>query len=141
MNDRATDIARDMIREHEGYKRFPYRCTEGKITIGIGRNLEDRGLSDAEIDLLFQNDLSIARADLDRYSYFDRLDDVRQAALLDMSFQLGASRLAGFRKMHAALEAGDYATAAAECLDSRYATQVPNRARRIADMIRNGDDT
>jgi lysozyme len=137
--DEALKIARRLISQHEGVRRFPYRCTADKLSIGIGRNLDDRGLSMSEIEYLFENDLQEARRTAQAYTYFAGLNEARQAAILDMAFQLGSPRLAGFVRMHKNMEAGDYAAAADECLDSRYAKQVPARAQRIAQIIRSGE--
>jgi lysozyme len=130
-------IARRMIREHEGVRRLPYEDTLGVLTVGVGRNLE-RGLSDDEIEYLFQNDLREALRTAETYSHWRTLNTNRRAAILDMAFQLGAARLSTFVKMHDALERRDYDAAADECLDSRYAEQVPARARKISEMLRNG---
>lgn len=132
-------IAADLLRQHEGVRHFPYHCTAGKLSIGVGRNLTDRGLSDAEIEFLFENDLRVAYSTASSYPYFRRLDPQRQAALIDMAFQLGGPRFAGFAKMHAALKDGDFERAADECLDSLYAAQVPTRANRIAEIVRTGE--
>ena len=136
MNE-AIARAAPLIRKHEGRRALPYQDTVGVLSIGIGRNLE-KGLSDDEIEYLFANDLNEAYAIASSYRYWALLSRRRQDALLNMAFQLGPSRLAGFKKMHAALEQHDYSKAADECLDSRYAQQVPRRANTIADMIRNG---
>ena len=131
-----SDLIQDLRRD-EGVKSYPYRDTEGILTIGVGRNLEDRGLSDEEIDLLLMNDLKWVVVDLDRnLPWWREMDSARQRALANMCFQLGITRLLGFKKMLSALEAGDFSAAAAEALDSRYAQQTPQRAERIAALIR-----
>lgn len=129
--------AAQQLRRHEGERSKPYEDTEGVLTIGIGRNLE-KGLSSDEIEHLFRNDLLEAEATARQYRYFDMLNDVRKMAIINMAFQLGAGRLLGFKKMHTALDNHNYEVAARECLDSRYAQQVPRRAKEIAEMIRTG---
>jgi lysozyme len=131
----AKDLAEPIIRRHEGTRSKIYKDTVGVPTIGIGRNLEDPGLSDDEIEYLFANDMQRAHETASAYSYWDTLTDTRKAALIDMAFQLGPSRLAGFVNMHRALALGDYVRAAIECFDSLYAKQVPDRANEIASMI------
>ena len=130
-------LARTLITANEGRRKYPYLCPAGKITIGIGRNLEDVGLSDKEIDFLFANDMSTAR--MACQSLFRRssgIDERRHAVLLDMAFNLGLPRLAKFKNMRTAVDEGDWKRAANELLDSRYAEQVPNRARRNAEILR-----
>ena len=132
------ELAAQLVEKHEGRRRFAYKCTQGKLTIGVGHNLEAKPLPDSVIDLLFDCDLEDAESDARQYAYFDRLNEQRQAAIIDMSFQLGKTRLAQFKKMHAALNVGDFKGASRECLDSLYATQTPSRAQRIAHIIRRG---
>lgn len=118
----------------------PYKCTENKLTIGIGRNLEDTGISEAEAYFMFENDLVRVERELsidrDVGTIFARQPDIVQNALLNMCFQLGLSGLKQFRRMWAALDGKDYELAHAEALDSRWAKQTPNRAKRVANQLR-----
>lgn len=126
----------------EGKRRMPYECTAGKLTIGVGRNLEDRGLSDDEIELLLQNDIKIVTRELlrddDVAPVFASLDDARKVAIQNMAFNLGLPTLKKFSKMWAALDAGDYDKAADEAMDSRWYRQVGSRGDRIVSIIRDG---
>lgn len=126
----------------EGKRRMPYECSEGKLTIGVGRNLEDRGLSDDEIDYLLKNDIRTVTMELlsDREvgPIYQRLDETRQIAIKNMAFNLGLPRLKGFRRMWAALASGDYSEAAVEAKDSRWYHQVGDRGDRIASVIETG---
>ena len=123
----------------EARRQFPYEDSVGKITIGCGRNLDDVGLSDAEIDVLLQNDIERVLAEASRLPYWDRLDDVRQLVITDMVFNMGASRFRGFVRTNAALAAGDYQSAANEMLDSRWARQTGRRARKLVEAMRTGE--
>jgi len=126
----------DLIEHHEGRRAFPYHDIVGKLTIGVGRNLTDRGLSDDEINLLFINDMRLAQQICRRpYANFFSFSPDRQAALLSMAFNLGAPRLAKFHKMRAAIAADDW-QAAAEALASKWAGQLPRRAAEIARLLR-----
>lgn len=131
-------IEEDLIRD-EGMRLKPYLCPAGKMTIGIGRNLDDVGLSHDEALYLLRNDIARCRAELDRaFPWWRGMSDARQRALLNMAVNLGLPRLQGFRNMLSALERGDYEKAAAEALDSRWARQVGQRAQRVARLIREG---
>ena len=126
----------DLVTLHEGKERKVYRCTSGKLTIGVGRNLEDLGLSDKEIDFLLRNDLNRVQLELmENVPCYKDLSDPRQAVLLDMCFNLGITRFLQFRMMLTALEMGEYAEAAKEMLDSKWARQVGNRSVRLAEMM------
>jgi len=125
------------LRRDEGVEKFPYRDTVGKLTIGVGRNLDDVGLSDPEIDFLLQNDIDTATAKLNQsYPWFSALDAVRQAVLINMTFNLGS--IHAFPRMRALVEAGDYEGAAGEMLDSLWARQVGSRAQRLSQQMRTG---
>ncbi len=138
---------------HEGCRLLPYRCTAGKLTIGVGRNLEDnpptpeeaRALGDWKHEITRNAALMLLRNDIDRclkelagLDFYAKLDLERQYALLDMCFQLGFKGLCGFKKMLEAMRWGKWDKAAAECLNSDYARQTPARAKRIARLIKEG---
>ena len=126
----------EMLILHEGKRNFVYKCSAGKLTVGVGRNLEDLGLSDGEIDFLLRNDLMRVQGELSRaVPCFLKLSETRQDVLMDMCFNLGISRLLQFQKMLTALEMGEYEEAAKEMLDSRWARQVGERATRLAKMM------
>ena len=129
----------EMISLHEGRRKKLYKCTKGKLTIGVGRNIEDRGLSDDEIDLLLKNDIRIATEELERvFPWTIMLDPVRKAVLIDMSFNMGIDRLSQFKNTLAMIERGEYDKASDAMLQSVWATQVGNRARRLSGMMRSG---
>ena len=131
----------DLIIYHEGLELKPYRCTAGHLTIGIGRNLDDRGITEDEARFLCQNDVDIVEQELTRkLPFIVGLDDVRIRVLLDMAFNLGVPRLSAFSNMWAALEEGDYKQAAVEMLDSRWARQVGRRATNLSQMMETGED-
>ena len=118
-----------------------YEDTQGILTIGVGRNLEDRGLSEDEVDYLLNNDIKICVEELKRsFDWYDDLDDIRKRVLVDMMFNLGMPRLKGFVKMLEAIESGAWGAAAEEMLDSTWARQVGSRADRLSEMMETGTD-
>lgn len=134
-----TDKLTDMLVDHEGLRRKPYRCTAGKLTIGVGRNLDDRGISTDEAMYMLANDIRDSRRELSAaFPWFDKLDEVRQAVLIDMCVNLGLSRLQGFRNTLALIGVGKYEAAAQEMLDSKWAEQVGRRAQRLSRMMATG---
>lgn len=135
----TTMNAAELIKHHEGLRLKPYLCTAGKYSIGYGRNLDDRGVSVDEADYLLANDISAARESLTaNLPWFVQLDGVRQAALVDLCFNLGWQGLGRFRRFLAAMGRGDYAGAGAELVDSRWYVQVGQRGPRIVRMIQLG---
>ena len=132
-----------MLRRHEGVETYAYTDTVGKITIGVGRNIDPNGgigLSEGEIDFLLYNDIDRVEEELyDNFKWFRMVGDVRSEAMIDICFNLGLPRLKKFKKALAAMEAEDYKLAAIEFLDSRWADQVGQRAIELSLMIETGE--
>jgi lysozyme len=129
------------LRLHEGVKNKVYRDILGIETIGVGRNLEDKGLSDDEIDYLLENDIKDVEKDLKQFCrWWEKLDEVRQRAIADLVFNMGITRFLTFKKTINHLQNERFVEAGDELLNSRYAEQVGVRAERISEMIRYGKD-
>ena len=129
-------LKRDLCFD-EGVRLRPYKDTVGKTTIGIGRNLDDMGISEAEALFLLENDIGRVERELDlQWPWWREMSEERQRALANMCFQLGLTRLMEFRKMIGALHTGDWERAADEALDSQWARQCSGRAHRVAALIR-----
>ena len=129
----------DMLIRHEGKRVHPYTDTVGKLTIGVGRNLTDVGLSDDEIAYLLTNDIQSIIGELRRtFVWYSALVPARQDALADMGFNLGLTKLKKFILFLAAMERGSYEEAANEMIASMWAKQVGDRAYELAAMIRMG---
>lgn len=122
--------------KHEGVRLKPYKCPSGKLTIGIGRNLEDAGITRDEALYMLQNDIGKFDHDLRMtFRWYGKLSEVRQAVILSMAFNLGMGGLYGFKKMLTSLENGDFHQAANHMLNSRWASQVGRRASELAQMM------
>ena len=129
-----------LLIRHEGMRLKPYTCTAGKTTIGVGRNLDDNGITEAEAMAMLERDVHVTVETLrDHFSWFAGLDHTRQDAVVSLGFNMGVKKLTTFKKFVAAMAAQQYETAAAEILDSTYATQVGKRAIELAGMIRTGN--
>ena len=133
------DIAKVQLRIDEGVRPKVYFDSLGIPSIGVGRNLRDKGLSMQEIDYLLDNDLADAERDARALvPSFDRLSERRKAVLLNMALNLGRARLAGFKRFLEAVQAEAWEQAAVEMLDSKWAVQVGQRAQRLAQQMRQG---
>lgn len=133
------DELRSMLVLHEGLRLHPYKCTSGKTTIGVGRNLDDTGISNDEAMYLLERDIDRVEAELDsRFTWWRQMTPARQAVLADMAFNLGINRLLGFVNTLKFMRDGDYEAAADGMMDSLWARQVGNRAQRLAKMMREG---
>lgn len=130
------DLISQLIR-HEGLRLKPYRCIAGKLTIGIGRNLDDKGITEEEAMYLLTNDIEQCEFQLNKeLPFFKTLDMARQDVLLNMCFNLGIKGLLGFKNTLAMIEVGNYEAAADNMLNSKWAYQVGDRAKELADIIR-----
>jgi lysozyme len=137
-----TEKLLEMLKRHEGVKSHVYLCSAGYETIGVGRNISKSGmgLSDDEVDYLLENDIVRVIKELSsEYPWFRGLDDVRKDAMIDISFNLGATRLRGFKRALAAMEVADYTTAAKEFLDSKWSRDVKGRATELCYMVETGN--
>ena len=151
----------DELIKHEGLKLQVYKDTLGIDTIGIGRNLEDRGITKQELDeldipsidhvyeygiteadavYLATNDVQIVEEELVRaHPCVDRLDSVRQLIVMDMAFNLGVPRLCKFKKMWYAIHDSNFEAASFEMTDSLWARQVGNRAHKLSEAMKKGE--
>lgn len=132
-------LQRQLIRD-EDERLKPYLDSVGKTTIGVGRNLDDVGISKEESRIMLNNDIARVIGQMIRYSWFRDQTAPRKRALANMCFNLGLPKLLMFKKMIAALKVRDFDKASAEALDSKWARQVGNRAIRIAETIKTGKD-
>ena len=135
-------MLREMIKQHEGLRLKPYQCSAGRWTIGWGHNLEAHGkpnpesISLEEAEKLLDQDITNAVKQCENYlPYFNTLSEARKAVLIDMCFNLGIHGLIQFRKMFENINHGMFTSAAGEMLNSKWATQVGNRANRLSNMM------
>lgn len=133
----TTELLVQLLIKHEDLKLKPYPDTAGKLTIGIGRNLTDNGISRPEALFLCDNDIARVMGELDRHCpWWRTLTESRQMVLADMCFNLGITKLMLFRRTLAAIEAGDYAKAAVEMLRSKWSLDVGKRAIELSAMMK-----
>jgi len=135
----------NQLRRHEGLRLDPYKCSEGYLTIGYGRNIETNGISEAEAEFMLLNDLVACESELKDEGWYNQLDEVRRAVILNMAFNLGKPKLMKFSKFIGALSDDDYETASKEMVTgsdgvspSKWASQVGSRAYELADQMRTG---
>ena len=155
------DLLMEKLIAHEGLRLQVYKDSLGIATIGIGRNLEDRGITPEELEwmdipnmdtiyqygiseadamYLAQNDVQIVEEELLRsHPCVENLDAVRQLVLVDMAFNMGVPRLGKFKKMWAAIHENNFEEAAKEMLDSRWANQVKSRSTKLAHAMHTGE--
>ena len=140
MTEALMNRIKEQLVRHEGLRLKPYRCTAGKLTIGIGRNLDDCGISQSEAYVMLINDIMNCEKQLHAKipDIYNGLDEVRKSVLLNMCFNLGISGLLGFKNTLEFTKAGDWERAANNMLVSRWAKQVGRRAIELSELMRKG---
>lgn len=132
-------IATTQLMKHEGFEPRPYRCTAGKLTIGFGINLETEAISYEVALLWLENKVEECDKLLSKeLSFYMELTDNRKSVLINMCFNLGFKGFMKFKRMISALEIEDYKTASKEMVQSRWASQVGNRAIELQKLMENG---
>ena len=127
---------KEHIKEYEGFSSLPYDCTAGFLTIGFGRNLEQRGITKEEAEILLANDIEIAENEISRIiKDWQALPEQAKIVLIDLTYNLGLKKLLTFEKMLDAVDRRDWESAHSELLDSKYARQVKRRARINASIF------
>lgn len=129
----------EQLRRDEGLRLKPYLDSVGKLTLGIGRNLTDKGITEEEATYLLQNDVNEVYDELYETNLRGKIDDPRYYVLVNMAFNMGTSGLLAFKKMLKFYNDKDWESAANEMLDSKWATQVGDRAERLAKQMRTGE--
>lgn len=118
-----------MLLKHEGIRTFPYKCSENKLTIGIGRNLEANGISEDEAMILLINDIEKTIDDLNKnYGAWVTFPVEARMVCIDLVFNLGITGFMKFKKTRQLMELGMWLEASEELLDSRYSIQLPTRS-------------
>lgn len=135
--------ATERLKIDEGLVLHAYQDHLGYWTIGYGRLIDKRkggGITKDEAAYLFSNDINTVLEELRwKLVWFDHLTDPRKAVLLNMAYQLGVPGLLGFKRTLAMIQTGDYESAAANMLKSKWASQTPARAKRMAEQMRTNE--
>lgn len=127
------------IKEHEGLVLKPYKCTENKLTIGYGHNLEDNGLSKTACEFILFEDIDEAKKNLCAVftrKFYESLSDKQKIALIDMMFNLGLSKFLTFKKFILAVKNKDFIKASAEIINSRAYQQNKSRYKKLSEQIK-----
>lgn len=136
MNSKMRIELKAQLKIQEGYKLYPYTDTVGKITIGVGRNLTDVGLSKEEVNILLDHDIDRAESSLSAYDFYKNSPPSVQLILLNMCFNMGINSLLKFKSMIAYIIHDDFENASIEMLDSKWATQVGDKAIKLAKIMK-----
>lgn len=126
----------EQLKTHEGLRLKPYKCTAGKLTIGYGRNLEDRGITSKEAEALLMNDVAEIVEQLSAaFEFWPNLNEARKAVLINLAFNIGTGGLMKFKKTLNYISLGMYSEASIEMMDSKWAKQVSSRALDLSTQM------
>lgn len=132
-----------LLRGDEGEVLHVYFDHLGFATLGVGRLVDKRkggGITKEESAMLLSNDIVKVSGQLDRrIPWWSTLSDARKGVLAAMAFQMGVEGLLGFKNTLAMVEAGNYDGAAKGMLNSLWARQTPERAKRMSEQMRTGE--
>lgn len=136
------DALKKSLIAHEGFRKKVYKDSKGILTIGVGRNIESKGLSRDEVLFLLDNDIAEVVSEMEKEPYYMAIrgDDVRCRVIIEMAFNLGEAGLEEFKKMLAAVQSFHFEIASEEMLNSKWARQVGDRAKILAQMMKTGVD-
>ena len=127
------------IKLHEGCRTKPYKCSEGFLTVGYGRNMDAIPFNKAEIDLMFKYDLERARKGAETIYVYEFLNEARQGVLIEMVFQLGVNGVYKFKNFLSAALQRKWTVAANEMVDSKWHIQTRKRCEMLADIFERGE--
>jgi lysozyme len=123
------DKVKKMLVRHEGNMCTIYTCKAGKISVGVGRNLTDNGISEDESDYMLENDIKRVYNNLDKHwAVWRSFPEEAQMVCIDLTFNLGINGFMNFRRTRALMEMEMWLQASEELLDSKYAIQLPVRS-------------
>lgn len=130
----------DRLKSHEGYRRFAYECSEGRLTIGYGTMIENggHGIPEPIAEALLTDYVNVIYAQMSKHLWFTNLNQARQECIVEMCYQLGVEGVSEFKNMISSLRAEIWQGAAEHALDSLWAKQTPARAAEIARRLAEG---
>ena len=126
------------VKFHESLSLQIYKCSANRFTIGYGRNIEDRGITKEEAEMLLLNDLAICTREAEQFDFYHGLTGNRKDVIVEMVFNIGLTRFRKFKKTILYIKKGEYASASDEMLRSRWSTQVGQRAITLSNKFRAG---
>ena len=134
-------MIKELLKKHEGLRTKPYRDSMGIMTIGYGRNLESRGITESEAEMMLDNDIKWFTRQLQwELPWFDSKPEIVKTVLVNMAFNLGVGGLLGFKNTLRMIEEGKYNDASESMLKSMWAKQVGNRAVELSNLLKDNYD-
>ncbi len=128
-----------LLKKHEGLRLKPYRCSEGKLTIGYGHNLDANGITQEDADRMLHNDILLCTLELNKMlPWWSSHPENVQQVLVNMCFNLGINGLLEFKRSLGYIRDQKYSAAAVELKKSKWYGQVGSRADELIVMLQGG---
>ena len=128
----------EQIKESEGYRSKVYKCTEGFDTIGYGFAIKDLVLGEDICDMILERKIAELKLRINqKFPFYDDMPEIVQDVIIEMCYQMGVSGFSKFKKTIEYFMRKDYNGASREMLDSRWASQTPNRAKKLSSYVKN----
>jgi len=132
---------KEAVKKEEGYRLETYRCTEGHLTGGYGHKMLEGEVPPKDHAgwlKIFERDFARAVTGTDDLLMLcPNINETARNIVVEMVYQMGAYGVSKFKGMLKALQEDDYKRASYEMLDSRWAKQTSNRAKRMAERMAN----
>ena len=127
----------DNIKESEGFRSTVYKCTAGHDTIGYGFAIKDLHLTKDDCDMILERKIAELKIRVNnKFPFLADLPEAVQDVVIECCYQLGVSGFSNFKKTIEYLMQKDFENAGIEMLDSRWAKQTPNRAKKLSDIVK-----
>ena len=127
----------DNIKESEGFRSTVYKCTAGHDTIGYGFAIKDLHLTKDDCDMILERKIAELKIRVNnKFPFLADLPEEVQDVVIECCYQLGVSGFSNFKKTIEYLMQKDFENAGIEMLDSRWAKQTPNRAKKLSDIVK-----
>ena len=127
----------DNIKESEGFRSSVYKCTAGHDTIGYGFAIKDLYLTEEDCDRILERKIAELKIRVNnKFPFLADLPEAVQDVVIECCYQLGVSGFSNFKKTIEYLMQKDFENAGIEMLDSRWAKQTPNRAKKLSDIVK-----
>jgi lysozyme len=128
----------EQIKESEGFRPTVYQCTEGYDTIGYGFAIKDLVLGIPICEIILERKIAELKLRIQqKLPFYDDMPEKAQDVIVEMCYQMGINGFSKFKKTIDHLMRKDYKAASVEMLDSRWATQTPNRAKKLSNQMKN----
>ena len=125
------------IKQSEGFRPTVYQCTEGYDTIGYGFAIKDLVLGEDICDIILERKIAELKLRIQqKFPFYEDMPEQAQDIVVEMCYQMGISGFSRFKKTIDHLMRKDYKAASVEMLDSRWAKQTPNRAKKLSNQMK-----